>query len=248
MSKGIFYSICFLICLFSCDEDEQMMTGEVNFRFKLVYGEEPLEMFKTYDYPVSGEKFQMTRLSFFISDLTIRSTSGDYNIKDIDYLNLTNSHTVPVAPNGFEYLLKGIQPGNYNSLDFGIGVPAALNAMVPKDFKSGHILSNTSEYWSSWKSYIFFKPEGKISLDGKPISETSFALHLGANEAFRKISLPKPFTVTSGNRTNVDVILDIQKFLNGKTLYNIKGTQQIHSLDQLPLITQLADNLAISFK
>lgn len=80
------------------------------------------------------------------------------------------------------------------------------------------------------------------------MSETPFALHLGADEAFRKISFAKPIIVTEGNVTNVDIMLDIQKFFNGKKLYDIKTTQQIHSLEQMPLILQLTDNLEISFK
>lgn len=249
--KNLAYPIAFLlsIILLSCDKTSMDKTGgDIVFRFKLLYGDQPLEMFKTYEYPVSKEKFQMTRLSFYISDLTIRSGNGDFNLKDIDYLNLTNSHTAPVSPQGLEYTFKGVRAGVYNSFDFGLGVPKTLNAMAPKDFKAGHLLSSSAEYWSSWKSYIFFRPEGQIELNGKPMSETPFALHLGSDEAFRKISFSKPITVEEGKTSQVDVFIDIQKFFNGKKLYNIKGTQQIHSLDQMPLILELVDNLALAFR
>lgn len=250
MKIKIFISLFIVIGLLSSCEKKPMEAsgGDINFRFKLTYGDQPFEMFKTYDYPVIKEKFQMTRLSFYISDLTIRSINGDINVKDIDYLNLTVSHTSPLPANGYEYVIKGVKPGSYTSFDFGVGVPKALNALAPKDFKAGHILSTAAEYWSSWKSYIFFRPEGQISINGKPMSETPFALHLGADEAFRKISFAKPIIVTEGNVTNVDIMLDIQKFFNGKKLYDIKTTQQIHSLEQMPLILQLTDNLEISFK
>ena len=250
MNKKYLFSFFIILSIFySCDKNQIESTGGViNFRFKLYYGDQLMEMFKTYDYPVTKDKFQMTRLSFYISDLTIRSGNGDFNLKDIDYLNLTNAHTSPVSVNGMEYKIEGIKAGTYNGFDFGVGVPKTLNALAPKDFNSGHILSSAAEYWSSWKSYIFFRPEGQISLDGKPMSESPFALHLGADGAFRKITYTKPFVVSEGTVTNVDVILDIQEFFKGKKLYDIKGARQIHSLEQMPLILQLADNLAVSFR
>ncbi len=234
--------------IFSCGKMSNEDAGEINFRIKLVYGDQPLEMFKNYEYPVTKDKLLMTRLSFYISDMTLRAQNGDIIVKDIDYLNLTNSHTAPVAPNGFEYKISEVRPGNYTSFDFGIGVPKDSNAKAPKDFKSVDILSSSAEYWSAWKSYIFFRPEGQISLNGKLISETSFALHLGANDAYKKIVLNKTLTIVKDQVTHVDIILDMQKFFNGKTLYDIRTTQQIHSLSQMPIISQLAENLSTAFR
>ncbi|MBK8514935.1 MAG: hypothetical protein IPL55_01195 [Saprospiraceae bacterium] len=234
--------------LLSCDKKTDDDTGDLNFRFKLMYGDKPMEMFKTYDYPVTNDKFQMTRLSFYISDLTIKTQNDATMIKDIDYLNVTNSHTAPVAANGFEYKFLGIKVGNYQTVDFGIGVPKEMNAQAPKDFDSNHILSSSAEYWTSWKSYVFFKPEGIIGLNGNPTPETPFALHLGGDDALRKITLAKPFIVSKDQVTNVDIILDMQKFFNGKSLYELSKTQQIHSVSQLTLINQLADNMQISFR
>jgi hypothetical protein len=139
MKIKIFISLFIVIGLLSSCEKKPMEAsgGDINFRFKLTYGDQPFEMFKTYDYPVIKEKFQMTRLSFYISDLTIRSINGDINVKDIDYLNLTVSHTSPLPANGYEYVIKGVKPGSYTSFDFGVGVPKALNALAPKDLKRG---------------------------------------------------------------------------------------------------------------
>lgn len=244
-----FFSIVALFgtILFSgCGEKEG--TGDLNIRFKLKYGEQPLEMFKEYNYPVSNEKLFFTRLSFFISDITLRSSDGDFNLKDIDYLDLTQSHTDPIAPNGLEYKLSGILARNYKSLDFGIGVPKASNALQPKDFKAGHILSSSAEYWTSWKSYIFFRPEGLIALDGQTKPETSFALHLGADEAYRSFSINKSISISENGMTNLDIEIDMEKFFNGKTLYDIHDTQQIHSLFQVPIMITLADNLEVAIK
>ncbi|MBC7885432.1 MAG: hypothetical protein H7X99_08145 [Saprospiraceae bacterium] len=213
-----------------------------------MYGDQPLEMFKEYSYPVTGEKLNFTRISFYISNITLKSTNGDIILKDIDYLNLTAAHTDPVTGNGFEYLLRDIPAGNYHSLDFGIGVPVSSNAMEPKDFSSGHILSNSAEYWSAWKSYIFFRPEGKIALNMETTPNTNFALHLGGDDAFRSISLHKSISVSENAVSNFDIIIDMNNYFNGQTLFDIRNTLQIHSLNQKPLITILADNLVTGIR
>ncbi len=233
---------------YSCTDMNDNEMGDLNIRFKLKYGDQPFEMFKEYEYPVTKDTFLMSRLSFFISDISLVSGNVNTKIKDIDYLNLTASHTAPVAVEGLQYVVKGVKTGQYNSLDFGIGVPKNLNALAPKDFPSENILSSSAEYWSSWKSYIFFRPEGLISLGGKPLGETSFALHLGGDDAFRKISLTRNFEIVQGKETSIDVYIDIEKFFNGKSLYDISQTQQIHSLSQMPLISQLADNLVTAIR
>jgi len=237
------------LVLTSCEPDEvKDGKGDLTIRFKLVYGDVPLEMFKTYAYPLTNDPFFMTRLSFFISDLALKSSEKEVLLKDIDYLNLTTTYTGGTPLNGFEYKLNGVPAGQYSTLKFGIGVPMASNALQPKDFPAGSILSNTSEYWSSWKSYIFFRPEGKIKLSGSNAFDTDFALHLGADAAYRIVDLSKSVTITSGNNSNVDVTIDIQKFFNGKTFHDINETPQIHSLFQIPLINSLADNLTTAIK
>ena len=242
---GLFLLLSTMLMI-SCGDKEA--TGDLNIRFKLKYGDQPLEMFKEYNYPVTNEKLLFNRLSFFISDITLRSSEGDFNLKDIDYLDLTQSHTDPVKANGLEYKLSGILARNYTSLDFGIGVPKASNALQPKDFKAGHVLSGSAEYWSAWKSYIFFRPEGLIALNGEVKPESPFALHLGADEAYRIFNINKSISITENGVTNLDIEIDMKKFFDGKTLYDINDTQQIHSLFQIPLMKILADNLAVAVK
>ncbi|MBK9735765.1 MAG: hypothetical protein IPO92_12675 [Saprospiraceae bacterium] len=243
-NKGFFWIVLVSMVLISCKKEEK--TGDLNLRFSLKYGNMPLEMFKNYTYPTSGELLQFTRLSFFISNITIRSKDGDVNLKVLDYLDLTNAHTGPnIAPNGFEYVIKGVLPRTYTSLDFGIGVPKEMNAKQPKDYKSSDILSSTAEYWSGWKSYIFFRPEGNVVINGEQVG---FALHLGSDSAYRTINIPKTITIAENGITNVDIVIDMEKFFNGNSYFDINDTQQIHAQSQNLLVIKLADNLTTAIK
>lgn len=233
-----------LVFFSSCNKMEKADSGDINLRFKLKYGDQPLEMFKNYSYPITGDQFYFSRLSFYISNINIKSKDGDFLIKDIDYLNFTASHTGTVPSNGLEYKITGILPREYSALEFGIGVPQQQNGLEPKDFKSGHVLSSSAEYWAPWKSYIFFRPEGRIGLDGSQTLDLDFALHLGSDEVYTPIVLNKSFTVSGGNVTNIDITIDMQKFFNGKTLYDIKAAPMLHSLTHKPKMIELAENLS----
>ncbi len=221
-------------------------TGTVVFNFKAVYDDKPLKIFDTYTYPQSDWSLYFTRLSYYISDLTIRSADGDIVLKDVDYLNLTNSHVDKNNDNGLQYKISGVKPGDYTSFDFGVGLPASLNAKQPKDFEPRHILNSSAEYWTAWKSYIFFRPEGKIDFGNGQLDD--FALHLGGNESYIKVTMNKAIQVKEGKETTVDVIIDMKKFFDANSLYDIQGTLQIHSLDKRPQMLKLVDNLALSFR
>ena len=234
--------------IIACHPEEKKGSGSLTIQWKLVYGNVPLEMFSQYAYPVTKDPLYFSRLSFFLSDLTATSGAGDFVLKEVDYLDLTAAHTAPVKVNGLEYSISNVPEGEYTGLTFGIGVPAAKNALRPIDYPAGSILSNSAEYWSSWKSYIFFRPEGRISLNGQPIDEADFALHLGADGTYRIISLAKPFIVSKNKETVVVITLDMERFFNSVHLHDMEANRQIHSLSQLPVMRNLADNLATAFK
>lgn len=237
------------ISVISCvSDDDKNETGDLKIQFKLMYGNVPLEMFKKYNYPQTGDTFYMTRLSFFISNIKAKALNSEVLLKEIDYVNLTDAYTSGIPSNGFEYQIKAVKTGTYDAIQFGIGVPKESNALAPKDFPSSSVLSGISEYWSSWKSYIFFRPEGKIALDKSKNFDTDFALHLGSDNAYRTIDLSKKFTISSGNTTNFEVIIDMEKFFKSNTFHDIGSTPQIHSLSQMPVMVKLADNLLTAVK
>jgi len=229
----------------SCKKDD---TGDVNLVFKLTYGDEPLEMYKNYTYPVTGEVFNFTKFSFFIAELSLNSKKeGEFLVKDLDYLDLTNAHDGVNAAQGFSYPIKGMQVGSYESINFGVGVPRTLNAMSPSDFKSGHLLSNSSQYWTAWKSYIFARPEGNIDFNNDGQTEANFALHLGGDEAYIELTAERPFVIKKDETVTLEIFIDMKKYFNGKSYYDIRKDPSIHSLSQIPLMVQLAENLGSAF-
>lgn len=241
MQKLFFLII--LASFLSCDDDKE--TSTLNVELKLTYDGTPLTMFTNYTYP-TGEVFYFSRFSFFTSDVKLKSSNGNYiDILDVKYNDLTNSHTSPKA--SYNFNIDNIKNGEYTGIKFGIGVPPAANAKSPADYGSDHPLSNQSEYWGGWLSYIFTRTEGNIDFDDNGIPETGFALHTGADNAYRTVELPANITITPDKTAKITIEIDLKKEFGFNPVYEIRQNPQIHSLSQQPQVIELIDNLVEGF-
>ncbi len=220
-------------CLFftSCGDSSDYMAN-----IKLEYDGEPLVMFEEVTYP-SGQSLELTRVSFFLSDVTLSGSENVNVVKEVDYLDLTAAHaTSELASNGFDYKLIESED-EYNTLSFNIGLTSAQNATVPEDYPSSNVLSNNGEYWSGWNSYVMMKIEGMIDLDGDGAREKGIALHLGTDEVTRSFT-------TSVDSDKINITIDLKDVFDcGGEVHDIVNTPAIHNLAKLPEAIRLMDNL-----
>lgn len=219
--------------------------GVLSFNLKLKYDDQPLVMFDRYTYENNLPLF-FTRFSMYFSEITlIRLDGEEVELMEVDFINLTDAHeSMADAEQGKMYQIPGVPAGTYTGLKFTLGVPEDLNEQVPADFPPSSPLSKSGEYWSSWQSYIFEKTEGKMDIDGDGNFETGIALHIGSTDAIRRKSINVDFTITEDGIVNVPLEIDINKMLVREGVaYDLVNNPQIHSLEQLDLVLQLADNL-----
>ncbi|MEM9549280.1 MAG: MbnP family protein, partial [Bacteroidota bacterium] len=220
-------------------------SGTIDFNIKLQYNSEPLVLFEPFIYP-DGRSIDFTRISFYISEVTL----DDENIVNVEFHNLTDSHATSIlASQGYNWTVEGVPPGFFSTLSFNIGVPAELNEKDPGEFPSGHPLAKPSENWFGWKSFVFLKVEGNMDMDGDGTRETGIALHTGADEALRNISLDNPILINDGERTEIDIVFDVYDLFDGQNrIFPIDDFAQIHSLSQIDAVNELSDNLTNAIK
>jgi len=214
-------------------------------RFNLKYKGETLLMNKEYAYP-TGEQFEFTRFDMFISNLSLISGGQETQLKDIDFLAMTNTYrNIETAEDGFEYTLAGLEDGNYDTVQFNIGLTPEQNATTPSDYPVSHPLGS-GEYWGGWESYIFASIEGRINLDtSNPDFEQGIALHLGSDAARKEIALPIALNMTNNGAYIIDVSVELEDLfrnVNGQ-IYDIGSTPETHSLIHIPQVMELAENL-----
>ncbi|MEZ4911315.1 MAG: MbnP family protein [Saprospiraceae bacterium] len=234
--------------LSGCGPEDDKDGGTLAINFTLTYGSQPMKMYESYIYPSPQVEFQFSRLSFFLHQMNITDAEKNTQIQDVDYINLTNAYIDPVEGKGQILEIENIPSGMYNSISFDIGLPSSLNSKSPVDFESGHVLSSNAEYWTSWKSYIFFKCEGLIADQNDPNNSIPIALHLGGNFALLPISLDKNFEISDGKTTTITINIDLNRFFGDDKIYDIYENPQLHSLNQQPYIEELVKNLEIAIK
>ncbi|MBT8232002.1 MAG: hypothetical protein HKO66_14340 [Saprospiraceae bacterium] len=238
--KALFLIIFSAFFISSCGDNDP---NNLIINFKLKYNNEPLVMFEEVTYP-DGSKIEFTRISFYTSNYSINQDGGEINTPSNEayYIDLTASHSdLELAERGLDFDTGLGINSKIDAFNFNIGVTSDINASVPQDYSSSNDLSRTGEYWSNWNSYVFTKLEGRIDIDGDGISE-AFALHLGSDAALRNVS----FSNLNADE-NISLEIDVNKIFNTGTLYDIKTTPNIHTLQQISHINQLMDNLAGSF-
>ena len=237
----IFFSLL-ILGLASCNDDPADTKGTVTLHFKAVYDDIPLQMFNNRPFE-NGQTLEFTHLSMIISDLELLKQGSPELLDEVEIVNLTFDNTT-AAEAGYTLTISGVPTGTYDGMRFGVGVPADVNAKKPADFPSGNPLSNTAYYWTPWSSYIFMKTEGRLDTIGNGTTDLGFALHTGSDALYNILEANIPLTVQDGLETNMDIVIDYKKVLQG---VDIKANPQNHSPDDISTITAIVNNLAIAF-
>jgi hypothetical protein len=233
-----FYILGIFIMLGCSDKEDS--TGDLSITMNLVYNGEPLIMFQNYEYP-DGRTINFSRFSMYLSDIKL----DEQLISDVEYHNITDSHIdLASAQDGYQWEIKDIESGDYNNLNFGVGVNETQNAKDPGEFESGHPLAKPAEHWFSWSSYIFLKLEANMDSNNDGTNDFPIALHLGSNDAYKLINLNKAIRINEGETTETSIIIDLYEFLGGEdNTYDVDSNPQIHSLEQKDAVVELANNI-----
>ncbi len=198
--------------LFSnCTTTDKNMGNTAQLNFTANYSGQPLVMLQPVTYQSKPLKF--TRSAFYLSNTRLIKTDGsEVNVLPTSFVDLSFSD-INAAAAGQNLTLKNIPSGEYKGLRFGIGVGSGENAKTPADFGGDNPLSETAEYWSSWRSYIFSKTEGQFSSNNGVVY---FAYHTGADRFYREVTLNKNFSINDSNQ-KLAVQFDVNKILENAT-------------------------------
>lgn len=231
--------------LFSSCEDglfpNRTKEGTVDLNFKAFYDADNLVLGDYYDYPDgNGTKIKFKVFTFFISDVKL----SDENISDALLFEFREHHsTAATAPDGETLTIENVTVGDYDEVDFGVGITAALNSTNPADYKSSEALSETSMYWDWRGSYIFAMVEGSIDTGG--IKDIDFIYHMGSDALFRDVDFSTPITVEKNKTTTLNFEINMKDiFVTDTKVFDIKEAQTSHSgLNDEEIAQEIMTNL-----
>ncbi len=233
MKKILFFALVSLICSSSsCKPDPTPIAtdnGILSLTFKPTYDSKPLIINKIYDY--NGKKVRFTKWQFFINNNCFvkagtNPTSFCVNDNSAALIDFTTLDDSLKSVNGLKVTLNNLSVGSFQSLNFIVGLGPALNDKLPKDFPSSSPLSDGTNYWSGWNSFIFSKLEGLMDKDGDGKFETGITLHTGGRTNTFAAAIYTEFQIDEKGSTNLNLDVNLTELLRGIDLTTVNSTHQ----------------------
>jgi hypothetical protein len=250
--KKIAAVVVIAISLFSCSNDDEVISGNGNLKleFDNVYNANNL----AFDTPYTnsnGEVVKINKLKYIVSNIVLTKADGTtFTVpKSQSYFIVDESTTASTLLN-----LLNIPAANYTKVSFGIGVDQAqfnLGATGQGDFLA---LAQTAGMMWSWSAgYKFLAFEGTFT-SSTVTTPTSFMVHTGQtgtdyNYTTVTLNLPTNALVRTTITPQVHIMADISKVLDGNNKVSLTASNgmgmgaMIMSGANLPLITANLSNM-----
>ena len=239
--KYIFILLSAVVCLTtSCKKDDEpaynnTVQAPLSVEFDNIAGASDLQLNTGLYTNASGEKFNVTKLKYYVSNFKLTNINGNV------YTVLQDSSYFLIEEGLKDEVLLHIPEGEYKTISFVVGVDSLRNTMDIS--KRTGVLDPAGAaadmYWGWNSGYIFYKLEGTST--SVAAADHIFQYHVGG---FGGYSSPTPNNlrtitldlsargtakVKAGKETNIHLMVDVLKALNGSTNMSFAATAMIHS-------------------
>lgn len=208
--KNIFGLLFLTIILFSCKKDPK--EGSLVLNMNHIVADKAFELNSEKYLSPTGHPYQITKLVYYISELSFIRTDGTEDIFNKGYLvDVAEESTLSIS-------LDKINPGIYNKIKFQYGFKKSNNY---KDYLP-NTLENHIMYWFDAVdslAYHYMKYEGKYD-----------SLETGIQKQFKYHYGP-----TDGNDNSITVSLDIPEFEINDNSFQIKINMDLQECLQNPI-------------
>ncbi|MDX5321600.1 MAG: hypothetical protein LPK45_10750 [Bacteroidota bacterium] len=246
MKKIIFTSLfASLLLLGACQEKEptatpQPRSGTLNIKMNHQVNGKALVKDDFQYMTEAGDSFQVTLLQYYLSNFEFHSPETGWQKKE--HYQLVRAD----AAETFEFDIKELPFGNYDSVRFALGIDSAANHDISK---LGQLDPGYGMIWTWNSGYIFYMFEGKFVDSLNRI--VPFAYHIGGDNYLTWYSLPiqQIKGLTSSNATaSLSITLEMDEFFKSPNLIELNKVAKVsHTFDEPQLSQQLIQNLNDAF-
>jgi len=210
-------------------------------------GEQPLGLGKEYTL-AGGERVSVSKLRYYLSNFRLRRRDGSWSAAARSDQDARGYFLVDESqPASRSFDVAGFKAGDYEGIEFLIGVDAQRNAA---GVQSGALDPAHGMFWTWNTGYIFFKLEGRSpdsAEDGQAV-----IYHVGGSrqpaDNSRRIYLPlapRPLKLQPGLKTTVHLQADLARIFQGPPALRIAEHASVMDVAGGKLV---ADNLAGVFR
>jgi hypothetical protein len=205
----------------------------------------PFAFYTDYYNPLN-QRIQFEILKFFVTNFYAKKTNGDsVLVKDAFKYDLEL---------GLSSFTAYLDPAEFTGMSLAFGVDTNNNHLDPTLLDPSHPLSynqaNTM-HWGWATGYIFMKCEAKADTSGTgtgPLSQF-IAYHPGDDLCYYPTPfLPKTFSVSVGNTTELNLDFDVAKFITTTSdTIDLRVDNLTHFNDYPSLARKISENVSRSF-
>jgi hypothetical protein len=272
--KNIYLTVlCVAMLLSACSKKQDVAPdfnesnlAQLSVEFDNIVGDRTLTLNNSANFytNAAGEKFSISSLQYFISNIEVTTTAGKVYVVNQD----SSYFLISGADKATRFAKIKVPEGDYSKLKFTLGVDSLRSTMALEKrtgvldpaYGGGHDLSGM--YWGWNSGYIFFKFEGNADVisndvNGDPTGKHQFKYHIGGFGGYSAPTLNNIKTVTmdlnpggiakvrTGRQSNIHVLVDLMKAFNGTNNFSIAAHPTVMFSD---FSTKVAANLTEMFK
>lgn len=194
-------------------------TSAISFHLHTYIGPNEVEIYDQVNNTDDGRGISLSFAQLYISNIKlIKLDGGIYNVKDTIILTDIINNV---------YKLGNVPIGNYKSVSFDVGLPSAINAVVPT---GNPIKLNDPNMWFSntaeANNFIFMHVAGKIDTSvaksGDDDKMTPFEYNIGTQSRLVHVAMPDQNVAVQPNYTAyIHVLVDYAELFKGVDLKDL---------------------------
>ena len=208
-------------CLTSCEKNGEnpLIPLSINIQYH-VDGQEVIMDSLMYIND-AGYTYSITKLEYYISEITFVNTAGNVlKLDGIYYINIDENPT-----NVLQF--SDITPGNYTSVNFNIGIDSANNqtGFLP------NTIENNNMAWPDpmGGGYHFVKLEGRYKTGGELFGYT---MHIGRNKNLVKVNLENEFDIRNASN-DITLRMNINEWFRNPNIIDFETDGNYSMSDDL---------------
>jgi len=186
------------------------VNGSINFSIQYEVDGEELEFDTARYFNAANNRFSVSKLEYYISNLTLIGDDGElFASNDIHLINARNESAIAFS-------VLNIPVKNYSGISFNIG-------LIPKQNKSGSLpptLENRNMAWPEpmGGGYHFLKLEGHV-IDSIG-TRSGYAMHLGTDTCLIHLTLKRLMVVQYQNQ-RMNLTMNVNEWFSNPNVYDL---------------------------
>ncbi len=249
-------SILFLFSVISCKKENETTanpaakTGSLTIQIDHTVGDSNLILNKSVHTNVLEQNFTINKFNYFISNIKLKKEDGSFFTipQDSSYFLIKESDTSTLS-----FKLNNIPVGNYQSIQFIIGVDSARSTM-PAELRTGvlDVAGKAADMYWVWNTgYIFLKlqcmpiiPRGTDSSSVIP-----YVYHIGGFGGLNNPTLNNLRTANIDFNSTLIINNTSKLFLKADALKVLEGTTNINFISTpTVMLTPFSKNIADNYQ